>query len=92
MKIYGKMSSILEFAISKLAYVLVFMKVWEKTFGPFLRHFWLIKVKLKMKMKKYGKMSSIFELSKSKLGYVAVFMKICKKMFDPFFKTFFFDY
>ena len=92
MKIYGKMSSILEFAISKLVYVLVFMKVWEKTFGPFLRHFWLIKVKLKMKMKKYGKMSSIFELSISKLGYVAVFMKIYKKMFDPFFKTFFFDY
>ena len=29
----------------------------------FLSHFWLIKAKMKMKMKKYGNMGSIFELS-----------------------------
>ena len=39
MKINGNMSSILEFAISKLGYVPVFVKALEKTFDPFLKTF-----------------------------------------------------
>ena len=34
MKKYGKMSSIFEFSISKLRYIGIFKKVWEKTFWP----------------------------------------------------------
>ena len=62
--------------------------LWKKFFDTFVGYFWLIKAKIKLKMKKYGKMSSVFEFSMSKLEYVAIFMKILDKIFDPFFKTF----
>ena len=84
MKLYGKISSILEFTTSKLVYVPVFMKVWEKTFDPLFKTFWK-KIKNEDKSEKNGKLSSIFEFSISKLGYVAVFMKICKKNGWPIF-------
>ena len=84
MKVYGKISSILEFTTSKLVYVPVFMKVWEKTFDPLFKTFWK-KIKNEDKSEKNGKLSSIFEFSISKLGYVAVFMKICKKNGWPIF-------
>ena len=39
MKRLGKMNSIFEFAISKLGYVPVFMKVREKILDPFFKTF-----------------------------------------------------
>ena len=87
-KKYGKMSSIFEFSISKLRYVGIFMKVWEKVFDPFLKIFLTNLGKMKMKMKKYGKIIWIFEFSKSKLRYLVIFMKIGEKNFWANFKTF----
>ena len=55
--------------------------IWEKNLTHFLRHFWLIEAKMKMKMKKIGKISSIFEFSISKLGFKELFMKIWGKSF-----------
>ena len=54
----------------------------------FVRQFWLIKTKVKMKIKRFKKMSSIFEFSISELGYTKIFMKIWEKIFDSFFKLF----
>ena len=74
------MSSIFEFSISKLGYLVIFLKVCaKKILTRFLGHFWLIATKMNIKMKKYGKMSSIFEFSISKLSYMAVFMKLGEK-------------
>ena len=97
MKKLGEMSSIFEFCISKLGYMEVFMKIWEKM--PLT--IWLFNFehlsekdgkkfmpKMKMKMKKFGRMNLILEFSISKLGYMAIFMKIWEKIIDSFFKTF----
>ena len=55
-KRFGKMSLIFELSISKLGYVAIFLKIWEKFFlTHFARHFWLIKTKMKMKIKRFGK-------------------------------------
>ena len=64
----GKMISIFEFSLSKLGNVSIFMKILWKIFDPFLKHFWLIEGKIKIKMKKFGKMSSNIGFSISKLG------------------------
>ena len=51
-----KMSSIFEFSISRLCYMELFMKIYAKKFDPiFLRDFWQIEAKMKIKMKKYEK-------------------------------------
>ena len=51
----------------KLGYMAIFMKICpKKNLTYFVGHFWLIKAKMKMKMKKCGKMSPIFEFSISK--------------------------
>ena len=52
----------------------------RKNLTHFLRHFWLIKAKMKMRMKKFRRMNLIFEFSISKLGYMTIFMKICGKI------------
>ena len=50
MKKLGKMFLIFEFSISKLGYVVIFIKIGEKKFlTHFLRHFRLIKAKMKIK-------------------------------------------
>ena len=85
-KKYGKMSSIFEFSILKLGYVAILMKIWKKKLTYFLRHFWLIEAKMKMKMKKFGKISSIFEFSISTLSYNELFIKIWEK--QVFFRIF----
>ena len=82
-KKFGRMSFISKSYISKLGSMAVFMKIWEKIFDPFLRHFWKIGGKMKMKMKKYGKISSIFKFSIPKLGYLTIFVK--KKFFLTYF-------
>ena len=77
MRKYGKTNPIFEFSLSKLGYMEIFMKIWEKKYlTHFIGHFWLIEAKMKMTMKKYGKMIAIFAFFISKLGYVAIFMKI----------------
>ena len=53
----------------------------KKFFTQFLRHFWLIEAKMKMKMKRIGKTSSIFELPISKLSYMELFIKIWEKRY-----------
>ena len=53
----------------------------KKILTHFLRNFWLIESKIKMKMKKFGKISSIFGFSISKLGYMELFIKIWEKSF-----------
>ena len=118
MKKFGKIR-LFEFSIPKSSYMEIFMKIWEKEFGPFfntfltnqgrnedqdekigknksnvwtlhikirlhgkfhenlreknwpifLRHSWLIMVKIKMEEKKFGKMNSIFEFSMTKITW-----------------------
>ena len=77
---YGKFSSIFEFSISKLEYVTNENRR-KKCLTHFLRHFWLIEARMKMKIKKFGKMKSIFEFSILKLGYMELFIKIWEKTF-----------
>ena len=80
MKKFARVNLIFEFSISKLGYINIFMKIWErKMLTHFLGHFWPIEVKMKLQIKKIEKMSLIFEFSKSKLGDMAIFMKICRK-------------
>ena len=80
MKKYGKMFLVFEFSVSKLGYVVIFMKIGENSFWLNLRHFWLIETKIKMKMKKILIMSLIFEFSISKLGFKELFIKVWDKM------------
>ena len=80
MKKYGKMSPIFEFSISKLGYVVIFMKIWEKKildsfFDPFLTN----RGKNENEDKKFGKMSPIFEFFISKLGCMELSIKIWEK-------------
>ena len=72
MKKYGKMSSIFEFSISKLGYMEIFMKIWEKmSLAIWLFNFDYLPdedrkklmPKMNMKMRKFGRMNLIFELS-----------------------------
>ena len=54
MKIFEKMSLIFKLSTSKLDYKEIFMKICGKIFLTHsFRHFWLVKAKTKMKMKKY---------------------------------------
>ena len=53
----------------------------KKFLTHFSRHFWLIKAKMKMQMKKFRKISSIFEFSISKLSYMELFIKTWEKRF-----------
>ena len=46
----------------------------KKKLTHFLRHLWLIKAKMKMKMKKYGKISSVLEFCISILGYIGIYL------------------
>ena len=86
------MSSVFEFSMSKLGYVAVFMKIWEKKF-------WLIfedifdqsRQKWRWRWKKFGKMSLIFELPMSNLGYMEIFTKIGEKILTHFSRHFFFS-
>ena len=48
MKKFGRMNLILEFSISKLGYMAVFIKISEKKLTHLLRHCWLIEAKIKM--------------------------------------------
>ena len=52
MKKIGRMNLIFDFSISNLGYMAIFMKIWEKKLTHFLRHFWLIRAKMKVQMKK----------------------------------------
>ena len=68
----------------KISLYRIFMKIWEKKLTKFLRHFWLIEAKMKIKMKKYGKIIPIFEFFISKSDFI----KICEKKIDLFYTTF----
>ena len=68
----------------KISLYRIFMKIWEKKLTKFLRHFWLIEAKMKIKMKKYGKIIPIFEFFISKSDFI----KNCKKKIDLFYTTF----
>ena len=61
-----------------------------KKIDHFLRYFWLIEAKGKLKMIQFGKMSLIFEFFWSKLGYMAIFIKISEKRNRLIFKKVFF--
>lgn len=64
MKKIGRMNLRMNFELSrsKLDYRATLMKISDKKFlTPFLRHFWLIEAKIKMKMKNFWKLSSVFD-------------------------------
>ena len=89
LKKFGRMNLIFGVSISKLVYITIFMKIWKKI-DNFLRHFWQIEAKAKLKMIQFGKMSLIFEFFRSKLGYMAIFIKISEKRNRLIFKKVFF--
>ena len=73
----------------KLGYMAIFMKICpKKNLTYFVGHFWLIKAKMKMKMKKCGKMSPIFEFSISKKVMWQFSWESYGKFFDLLLKTF----
>ena len=77
MKKIEKINSIFSFARSRLGYMTVFMKIWEKKeIGPFFKTFLTNWGKGKVKMKKFGKISSIIEFSILKSGGMTILMKI----------------
>ena len=87
MEKFGKTSSIFEFAISKLGYMEIFMKIREKNeMKKFFNYFTILTFiiglmkmgkklmpKKKMRMKKFGRMNLSFELSISILGYMTIY-------------------
>ena len=93
---FVKMSPNFEFSISKLGYVAIFMKIWEKTFDPFLRHFWPFsntfltnRGKNKDEDKKVWKNEFDFWIFHIKIRFCGNFHEnLGKKIFDPFCRTF----
>ena len=64
MRKIGRMNLRMNFELSrsKLGYRATLIKILDKKFfTPFLRHFWLIEAKIKMKMKNFWKLSSVFD-------------------------------
>lgn len=89
MKKIGRMNLRMNFELSrsKLDYRATLMKISDKKFlTPFLRHFWLIEAKIKMKMKNFWKLSSVFDSPHESL--YGNFHKNLWKIFFFLFKTF----
>lgn len=89
MKKIGRMNLRMNFELSrsKLGYRATLMKILDKKFlTPFLRHFWLIEAKIKMKMKNFWKLSSVFDSPHESL--YDNFHKNLWKFFFFLFKTF----
>ena len=93
-KKFGKMSLIFEFSISKLGYMEIFMKIWEKNKIKNLFHYLTLTIclkkigkklipKLKIRIKIFGRMNLISEFFISKLGYMTIFMKIWEEKIWP---------
>ena len=75
MKKHWKIFSIFEFSLSKLGYVVIFMRMEKKNFDSFFKTFLTNRGKNEDEdEKKNAKMSSIFEFSK--LGYKELLIKI----------------
>ena len=72
MKKFLKKSTIFELTTLKLAYVSIFMKIWEKCFGVIFTN----QGKNENEDEKIQKTSTIFELSTPKLGKLKLFKKI----------------
>ena len=79
------MSLIIEFSISKLGYMAIFMKICKiKNFNSFFRTFLANQGSSENEDEKYGKMNSSFKLFILNLGYVTVFMKVSEKKLTIF--------
>ena len=79
------MSLIIEFSISKLGYMAIFMKICKiKNFNSFFRTFLANQSSSENEDEKYGKMNSSFKLFILNLGYVTVFMKVSEKKLTIF--------
>ena len=76
------MCLVFDFSISNLAYMEIFMKIWQRNFLNYLT-IWLFAwqrwekadAKNENEYEKFGRMNLIFELPISKLGYMEDFMK-----------------
>ena len=83
------MNSIFEFSRSKLAYMTIFIKICgENILTDFLGRFWLIEVKMELKMKNMGKWIRFLNFPYQNLVLWWFSWKSQKKNFDPLFKTF----
>ena len=83
------MNSIFEFSRSKLAYMTIFIKICgENILTDFLGRFWLIEVKMELKMKNMGKWIRFLNFRYQNLVLWWFSWKSQKKNFDPLFKTF----